>query len=119
MEEPMPKVSSVTSLAKQVAELLPAPPRAGHPDLYLAWDELVWSTAHSLAELHASELESYPREETPLLPCAVVSWQTLLALAASTLPSSPRTPLPGSPARSCRGARARSSVRPRRSPGCR
>lgn len=116
----MPHVSSATFIAKRAAQLLPAPPASGDPALYVAWDELVWSTAHALARLHPADLKDLPREDAPLLPCAAVTWQTLLALAASTLSTThPSASTGRADQASCRMERTRGRALIRRNLPCR
>ncbi|UGQ11096.1 hypothetical protein LO772_30530 [Yinghuangia sp. ASG 101] len=77
---------SAVAVARQAAELLPEPPAAHDSFGYLAWEELVFSTARRLQHLlDDATLMTPPRQAAPLVlspKTGRLDGASLLALAA-------------------------------------
>ncbi|WP_238005762.1 hypothetical protein KZZ52_43530 [Dactylosporangium sp. AC04546] len=83
----MLNVHDATELARRAADLLPEPPRAGDADGYRAWRDLVLSTAARIAAVADLRGLDIPASHAGLSRYSRVTWQTLLALAATARPS--------------------------------
>lgn len=75
------QIDQVSTMAQQAAMLLPEPPAAHDIDGYLAWKELVWSTAMRLSAIAGSSLGEASADLLDHDPDAPVTARHLMDLA--------------------------------------
>ena len=110
----------MTTLARQAADLLPEPPAAHDAFGYLAWEELVVTTARRLAWIAGGDLGAIPAGDDLHRDAATdrLDAATLLALAAVVAATSDVQACEAALARAVADCRARIAVPAQRTRGC-
>lgn len=79
----MQQIERVAAIAQQAAELLPAAPAHWDVEGYMAWRELVWSTATRLSVIAGRSLDGRDPQVTEPALVGVITAHQLLDLACA------------------------------------